>query len=136
MRSHKVGFLVPPYNGRFFPHETFPPWRLLCPVFDILVEAMRRTATRAPMRHLEAPLFSAAKRVVAVAAGNLTPAAWHRRARVAIQQLEKVKRAGGVYVRAGRLTVADEQAIARAVDEVIASLIDVVAKTPLPDEAA
>jgi hypothetical protein len=134
MRRARDEFLVPPYSRRFFAHETFPPWRALRPIFDVLVEAMRRSAKQAPLRHVEIPLVHAAKRIAAVAAGDLPPASWYRRARVAIDQLERVKRASAVYVRAAMLTVADEESIARAVDHAIESLIDAVERTPLPDE--
>jgi hypothetical protein len=134
MRSHNARFVVPPYNGQFFPHRAFPPWRSLRPLFEVIVAAQRRASSRAPLRHVEIPLVQAAKRIAAVAAGNLPPGTWHRRARVAIEQLERVKRASGVYVRSGMLTVADEQEIVAVVDQTIASLVDVVACTPLPDE--
>jgi hypothetical protein len=134
MRRRSVGFLVAPYNGHFFPHEAFPPWRTLRPVFEVIVVVLRRASTRAPLRHLEIPLVQAAKRIVAVAAGNLPPRTWHRRARVAIDQLERVRRASGVYVKSGVLTIAEEQAVGAAVDETIASLVEIVERTPLPDE--
>jgi hypothetical protein len=134
MRSRATTFVVPPYNGHFFPHEAFPPWRSLRPVFDVIGGALRRSATRAPLRHLEVPLVQASKQIVAVAGGDLPPVQWHRRARVAMERLERMKRASGVYLKSKMLTTAEAQKIVDAVDETIESLVAEVARVSLPDE--
>ena len=137
MRSRATIFLVPPYDGRCFPHEAFPPWNTLRPVFDVLAEALRRSSTRAPLRHLEVPLVQAAKQIVAVARGDLPVIPWHRRACVAIERLERMKRASGVCLRSQAITGAEAQTIVEAVDDTIASLVEEVARVArvsLPDE--
>lgn len=130
----RAGFVVPPYNGHIFPHEAFPPWRSLRPVFDLIAQALQRSAARAPLRHLEVPLVQASKRILAVAAGELTPSQWHRRARVAIEKLQALQRASDVYAQSRMLTSAEALAIANAVDATIASLVEEVRRAPLPDE--
>ncbi|MCU1281910.1 MAG: hypothetical protein JWM53_5456 [bacterium] len=78
--------------------------------------------------------MQASKQIVAVAGGDLPAVQWHRRVRVAIERLERMKRATGVYLTSEMLTSAEAREIERTIDDTIAALVDEVARMPLPDE--
>jgi hypothetical protein len=134
MRSRARVFLVPPYNRQLFPYQAFPPWKALLRVFDLVAFVLRRRSMPSHLAYLEIALIQASKRIVAIAVGDLPPDRWYRRARVAIDKLERAKRAIADYVVADTLTSKEAQSLVDGIDETIASLVEEVARAPIPDE--
>jgi hypothetical protein len=133
MRSH-AGFLVPPYSEELYPYRSFPPWKSAMRVCSLLASVTARRTRQTHFKFLEVALVQASQRIVAVALGDLPPGRWYRRARVAVDRLERAKLAVVDYVAAGELDLSEAQAFVDAIDVTITELVDEVARVPLPEE--
>lgn len=133
MRSH-AGFVVPPYSEQLYPYRSFPPWKSVMRVCGLLASVTARRTKQTHFKYLEVALLQASQRIVAVALGDLPPNRWYRRARAAVDRLERAKLAVVDYVAAGQLDLSEAQAFVDAIDVTIAQLVDEVARVRLPDE--
>lgn len=134
MRSQTDLFLVPPYNDHLLPHESFPPWKSLMRVANLVLAALQRRSMEMNLKTLEVALVQASHRIMVVARGDLPPERWHRRVRVAIDKLEKAKLAVVDYVADETLELPEAQVLVDGIDETIARLVEHVAVTPFPDD--
>jgi len=133
MRSY-AGFVVPPYTDDLYPYRAFPPWKSLMRVCRLLASVTARRSEPTYFKFLEIALVQAGQRIVAVALGDLPPERWYRRARSALDRLERAKLAVVDYVAAGQLDLQEAQAFVDAIDVTIAQLVDEVGRKPLPEE--
>ena len=129
MRSHDAE-RVPSYDDRMFPHEQYPPWLALMGVMRALADVLGRRAPSATLRKVEVRLFQAAKRIVELAGGRLSPAGWHRRAASALDRLGKARAAVDEYA----LAPVEAHALVAAIDETVVRLAEEAAVVPLPAE--
>lgn len=134
MRSQTEPFLVPPYNDRLLPHESYPPWQSLMRVAQLVAAALRRRAMEINLKGLEVALVQASHRIMVVARGELPAERWHRRVRVAIDKLERAKLAVVDYVAAETIDLTEAQALVEGIDETIARLVEQVALAPFPED--
>lgn len=134
MRSQADLFLVPPYNDRLLPHESFPPWLSLVRVAQLMRAALRRRAMAVSFKRLELALAQASHRIMVVARGELPAARWHRRVRAAIEKLERAKLAIVDYVAAETLQLSEAQTLVDGIDDTIMRLVEQVALVPFPDD--
>ena len=133
MRRH-AGFVVPPYNDQLYPYRWFPPWISVMRCCSLLASVTARRSKQTHFKFLEVALVQASQRIVAVALGDLPPGRWYRRARAAVDRLERAKLAVVDYVAAGALDFDEAQSFVDAIDVTIAQLVDEVARVRLPDE--
>ena len=133
MRSRPVA-IIPPYNDQVYPHEAFPPWKSLMRVLPLVAAAMRRRGMTSKLKCLEVALVQAAQRIAQVACGDLPVARWLRRARVAVDKLDRAKLTIVDFVATRTLELSEAQELVEAIDIVIAQLLDEVVRAPLPDE--
>jgi hypothetical protein len=133
MRSH-AGFVVPRYTDDLYPYRAFPPWTSLRRVCRLLASVTARRSEPTYFKFLEVALVQAGQRIVAVALGDLPPDRWYRRARSALDRLERAKLAIVDYVAAGQLDLQEAQAFVDAIDVTISQLVDEVRRKPLPEE--
>ncbi len=133
MRSQRFEFIVPPYSDQLYPYRAFPPWQAASHALGLLASLTARRANPTHFKFLEIALLQASQRIVAVALGDLPPDRWYRRARSAVDRLERAKLAIVDYVTAGALELDEAQELVDAIDTTIAQLADAVARVPLPD---
>lgn len=133
MRSREPRFLVPPHDDQVFPHQTYPPWQSLARVFRTLADVLARHSPTAVLRPVEVRLFQAARQIVELARGGLSPAQWHRRVCVAVDRLEQARRVVGECLVAGQLAADEARLLVETVDDTIARLGEAAARMPLPD---
>ena len=133
MRSH-AGFVVRPYSDQLYPYRSFPPWKSVMRVCSLVASMTARRTRQTHFKYLEVALVQASQRIVAVALGDLPPHRWYRRARAAVDRLERAKLAVVDYVAAGALDLSEAQLLVDEIDATITQLVDEVARVPLPDE--
>ena len=107
-----------------FPHETFPPWRAVMRVFELIADTLARRSMPSSFKCLEVALVQASKRIAVMARGDLPLDRWQRRAQAAITKLERGKMAVVDYVVAGTLDLGEAQALIDGIDDAIARIED------------
>ena len=124
MRRRPRRLIVPPYGPQVFPHETFPPWRAVMRVFELIADTLARRSMPSSFKCLEVALVQASKRIAVMARGDLPLDRWQRRAQAAITKLERGKMAVVDYVVAGTLDLGEAQALIDGIDDAIARIED------------
>jgi hypothetical protein len=134
MRRPPRRLIVPPHGPQLFPHETFPPWRAIMRVFELIADTLARRSMPSNLKYLEVALIQASKRIAVVARGDLPIDRWQRRAHVAIVKLERAKMAIVDYVVAGTLDLGEAQALVDAIEDAIARTRDEIERVRLLPE--
>lgn len=135
MRKHsRSPIVIPPCNTTLFPHERFPPWIALARVVDLLHAAAGPPTVDDGLDDLRVLLLEASDRIVDAAGGGLPVQRWHRRLAVAVKRCQEAKDSLPSHVRDGGLAVEAAAAIASALDDVVAALVDAWEAVRLPDE--
>jgi len=133
MRSRQPTSLVPAHDDQVFPHQSYPPWLALARVFRTLADVLARHAPTATLRPVEVRLFQAARQIMELARGGLSPAQWHRRVCVAVDRLEQARGVVGACLVAGHLPPDEARLLVHELDDTIARLGEAAARMPLPD---